>query len=755
MSELLDPLFGDEDVSAAFTPRATVQAMLDVEVALAEALSLTGLISGRAVGPIRAAARAELFDLAALASHAARAGNLAIPLVGALTSRVESSDPEAARSVHWGATSQDVLDTALVLQLRASVPLIVARIERAADAAADQARRHAAIPMPGRTWLQHATPITFGLKAAGWCDGLDRVGARLATALDTASVLQLGGAAGTLASLGSDGLAVADAMGRLLSLRVPSIPWHAHRDRLADLAAALGIAVGELGKVGRDLALLAQTEVAEASEAAPGGSSTMPQKRNPVAASVALTVAIVGLAYLLKFRGTPAEIPAFTQSLAVLPLENLSGDPKQDFFSDGMTDALITDLAQIQTLRVISRTSVMQYKGTRNKSLPEIAKELNEGAVLEGTVLWSGDHVRITAQLIEAGTDRHLWAKNYERDLRDILALQSEVSQAVAEEIRVKMTSSEKARLAKFHPVKREAYEAYLRGMYDSEGNKEQFEKAIALDPNYAPAYAGFARFYFFSGLFGDLAPNVAFPKMRELVRTALQGDETLAEAHACLALVKVYYDWDWREAEKEFRLALKLNPGNGDVRHDYAHFLLAMNRLEESVAESKRAMELNPFDNTLVACVGWHCYFGHQYDQTIEYSLKALAMDQNNGFAHSMIGLAYEQKSMPKEAIAALKKGGDEVGLGHAFAVSGDKQQAEEVLAKFYEKRKQGYFSAYNIAIIHQGLGNKDQAFEWLQKAYMERSADLIQINGDPRFTSLRSDPRFQDLIKRIGLPS
>jgi TolB-like protein/Tfp pilus assembly protein PilF len=472
-------------------------------------------------------------------------------------------------------------------------------------------------------------------------------------------------------------------------------------------------------------------------------------------ASVVLTLAVVGLTYLWKIRDRPAAIPVFTQSLAVLPLENLSRDPKQDFFSDGLTDALITDLAQIQTLRVISRTSVLQYKGARNKSLPEIAKELNVGAVLEGTVLWSGDRVRITAQLIEAGTDRHLWAKNYERDLRDILALQSEVSQAVAEEIRVQMTSAEKGRLTKFHPVKREAYEAYLRGMYGSEGNMQQFEKAIALDPDYAPAHAGLARFYFFSGLFGVLAPNVAFPKTRQLAQTALEKDETSAQGHACLALVKVYYDWDWREAEKEFRVALQLNPGDADVRHMYAHFLLAMNRLEESVAESKRAMELSPFDTILVTCVGWHSYYARQYDQTIEYCPKALAMDQNNGFAHSTMGRAYEQKSMAKEAIAALKKADDMVPLGHVYAVTGDRQHAEEVLAKLYENRKQGYFSAYNIAVIHQGLGNKDQAFEWLEKAFTERSADLVHINGDPRFDSLRSDARFRNLIKRIGLPS
>jgi TolB-like protein/Tfp pilus assembly protein PilF len=477
--------------------------------------------------------------------------------------------------------------------------------------------------------------------------------------------------------------------------------------------------------------------------------------RRMLLASVVLTLAVAGLAYLLKFRIRPAAIPVFTQSLAVLPIENLSRDPKQDFFSDGMTDALITDLAQIQTLRVISRTSVMQYKGARNKSLPEIAKELNVGAVLEGTVLWSGDRVRITAQLIEAGTDRHLWAKNYERDLRDILALQSEVSQAVAEEIRVKMTPAEKTRLAKSHPVKREAYEAYLRGAYGSEGNKEQLDKAIALDPDYAPAYASLAYVNFFNGLFGQERPNVAFPKSRELALKALEKDEMLADGHGALALVKLHYDWDWPGSEREFRRALELNPGSGDIRHLYSHFLLVMDRTDESADESLRAMELSPFEAGLVACVGWHSYYASKYDQSIQYCLKAMAMDPNESMAQDILGKCYEQKSMFKEAIAAFKKAEDMVALGHAFAVSGDRQQAQDVLAKLYEKQKQSYVSDYDIALIHQGLGDKDRAFEWLDKAYEERDANLAHIRGDPRLSSLHSDPRYKDLIKRIGLPS
>jgi 3-carboxy-cis,cis-muconate cycloisomerase len=291
MSELFDPLFGDPEVTAVFGDLGRIQAMLDVEAALATALARVGVVPETAVDPIRQAARAELYDAEGIGAGAARAGNVVIPLVSALTERVERTDPEAARFVHWGATSQDVQDTAMVLGLRAAVPHIVANLRAAADRAADLARRHADTPMAGRTWLQHATPITFGLKAAGWCRGLDRVADRVDEALRRASVLQLGGAAGTLAAFGPDALAVADALGRILGLEVPELSWHTHRDRIVDLGAALGLVIGELGKIGRDLSLLAQTEVAEAHEANPGGSSAMPQKRNPVAASVALAAA--------------------------------------------------------------------------------------------------------------------------------------------------------------------------------------------------------------------------------------------------------------------------------------------------------------------------------------------------------------------------------------------------------------------------------------------------------------------------------
>ncbi len=287
-------LLGDPDLSDRFDGRAQLQAMLDVEAALAEAEAAVGVVPGACVDPIRAAADADLYDRARLAEEAAGDGNPVIPVVRHLTARVAAADPDAARYVHWGATSQDILDTGLVLQLRAAVPAVAAHLRRAERAAAGLARRYAEVSMPGRTWLQHATPITFGLKAAGWADALGRTRRQVETALEGALVLQLGGAAGTLAALGARGLAVTDALAARLDLRTAATPWHANRDRFAQLACALGVASGAAGKIGRDLSLLAQTEVGEAAEAAGagrGGSSTMPQKRNPVSASVALAAA--------------------------------------------------------------------------------------------------------------------------------------------------------------------------------------------------------------------------------------------------------------------------------------------------------------------------------------------------------------------------------------------------------------------------------------------------------------------------------
>ena len=490
------------------------------------------------------------------------------------------------------------------------------------------------------------------------------------------------------------------------------------------------------------------------------------------AVTVAALLAFVSLLAVLnpggwRDRVLGRVVPGQIRTLAVLPLENLSGDPQQEYFADGMTEALITSLAKISALKVISRTSVMQYKGTQ-KPLPEIARELNVDAVVEGSVVASGDQVRITAQLIQARNDQHLWAESYQRSLRDILALQDEVARTIAREIRVNVTPLEQTRLTSARAINPQAHEAYLRGLYHSgrPGERakaqESFNQAIQLDPDYAPPYAGLAGSYFIPAFFETVPPREAFSAMREAASKALDRDDTLPEAHSYLALTKLHADWDWAGAEREFRRALELNPSHAGVRHSYAHFLMAMGRGEESHAESQRAVELDPVDAGLTACLGWHNVWAGEYDQAIQETLGALRMSPNAAFAKINLGWAYERKSMFEEAIAQFQAAVSNpvfgpmamTNLGHTYAVSGRTQQAHEMLAKLKARTAQGYVSPYQVAAVYAGLGDKQQAFEWLEKAYALRSSWMVHIKWDPRLASLRSDARFSDLVRRIGLP-
>src|SRR5579864_1491648 len=345
------------------------------------------------------------------------------------------------------------------------------------------------------------------------------------------------------------------------------------------------------------------------------------------------------------------------QSLAVLPLENLTGNKDEEFLADGMTDELTTDLAKIGSLSVTSRTSVMQYKGA-HKPLPEIARELNVDALLEGSVQRSGDRIKITAQLVQGRTDKHLWAESYERDMRDILALESDLARTIAREIRAKVTDPEQARMAGKQAVNPQAHEAYLRGIYSDDNMMKAvayFDRANQLDPDYAPPYAAKAGWYHAAGMMGGAPPQEVSAKMRDGALTALKKDGNLADAHAVLALAKLHYDWDFAGADQEFRRALELNPNQAANHHMYAHYLMAMDRADESVAESKRAVELDPFNEYLTACLGWHKLFARQYDQASEQALKALQMDPTYFWANYVLGLAYEQKSMYEQAIAAF----------------------------------------------------------------------------------------------------
>jgi eukaryotic-like serine/threonine-protein kinase len=454
------------------------------------------------------------------------------------------------------------------------------------------------------------------------------------------------------------------------------------------------------------------------------------------------------------------------RSIAVLPLQNLSRDPEQEYLVDAMTDLLITDLAQIKALRVISRTSVMQYKEA-SKPLPEIAKELNVDGIVEGSILRAGPKIRISAQLIQANTDHHLWAKSYDRDMDDLFGLQSEVAHQIATEIKVKLSPRERSRLAKVTPVSREAHDAFLRGIYhfdrlELDKGMDYFQRSINIDPAYAPPYGRLARGYYYLGFFGLISPVQAFTKLKEAAGRALELDDGQAEAYGYRALARLYYDWDWAGADREFRRALELKPSHAEISHAYAHYLMLVGRTDEGLAACERAVDLDPMGAILTACLGWHCLFSRHIDEAFDPSLKALKLAPDLFWAHTVLGWAYEQKGMFKEAIAeyqtAVTLSGGAVmnvaALGHAFGVSGDDQQAEELLTQLTERSKTNYVSSYDIAVLCAGLDDRDRTFQWLERAFEERSSFLSHINWDPRFDPLRVDPRFNQLITRIGLP-
>jgi len=470
--------------------------------------------------------------------------------------------------------------------------------------------------------------------------------------------------------------------------------------------------------------------------------------------------------WLFRSRRRP---PTGIRSLAVLPLANFSGDASQDYFADGMTDELITDLAQISALRVISRTSVMVYKGAR-KPLPEIARELNVDAVVEGSVQRSGDQVHITAQLIEASADKHLWAKSYEGNLRDTLALQKKVASAIAEQIRVQLTPLEQAVLKKANVVNPEAYESYLKGRHfwnkrTADGSKvalAYFNQAVEEDPKYAQAYSGLADTYALLGdwEYGVLAPNQAYPKAKAAAIQALDLDNTLSEAHTSLAFSLDLFDWNWEAAEKEFRRAIELNPGYATAHHWYGWHLSEMGRNSEAIAEMRKAENLDPLSLIINADLAELLLIAHFSDESIQQSRKTIEMDPNFALAHNQLAQAYLEKHMFREAITELQKaiqlsGGSPTctaNLARAYAASNRKPEAVRLLNNLKKRSASGDPHSSEIAMIYAALGNKDQAMAWLEKGYEERFNPSILLR--PGFDPIRSDSRFQDLVRRIGLP-
>ena len=478
------------------------------------------------------------------------------------------------------------------------------------------------------------------------------------------------------------------------------------------------------------------------------------------------TVASRGYRFVASINANSRRI----ESLAVLPLENLSHDPEQEYFAEGLTEALITTLAKIGELRVVSRTSAMQYKGVR-KPLREIARELEVEAIVEGTVLRVGRRVRITAQLIDAANESHLWAESYERDVRDVLVLQSDLAQAIAREVQVKLTPQERAHFAQVKPVDPEAYEAYLKGRYhwnrrsrEGLGKAVQcFQQAIARDPNFSAAYAGLADCLSTLSAWGFVSPDEGCGKAKVLAGKALEMDHSSADAHASLAFAGMWYDYDFSTAEREFERSIELDPRYATAHEWFGIYLGAvMGRFEEAYTEFQRAIRLDPLSSIISTMLGYIYYSAHRYDQAIEQYEKTLELDSTFSLTYWGVAQAYGFRSRHKAAITIMKKGAQLSGnapsfvaaLGDVYAAAGYRDEAQKILQKLREFSQQRYVSPYLVARIYAALAQRNDALRWLETAYRERAVWMILLKTDPRFDDLRSDPRLQDLLRRMNFP-
>jgi eukaryotic-like serine/threonine-protein kinase len=481
------------------------------------------------------------------------------------------------------------------------------------------------------------------------------------------------------------------------------------------------------------------------------------------------------------------------ESLAVLPLANLSGDPQQEYFADGMTDELITELSQICSpkLRVISRASVMRYKGSTRQSTPQIARALGVDAVIEGSVFRADDRVRIRAQLIQGSTGKQLWANSYDRDLRDVLKLQGEVATAIANEIKTAVMPQERERLTSAPPVNPAAYEAYLKGRYEwNKGTehgwqqaRQYFEQAVQIDRNYAPAYSGLADYYWSTDA---LPPNEAMPKAKQYARKALEIDPNLAEAYTSLGAVQFYADWNWPEAERDFRRALELDAGDVEAHRMYSAYLSAMGRAEEALEESRRAEKLDPVSIGAQVTAGWVFYYARRYDQALDQCREVIHLEPNFPAAHDCLGLSYLGKKEYDEAVVeceravtlsisdmnqaaglpresrALSSPTDwadndlnlAADLARAYALGGNKAEARKILDDWRGRAKRTYVPPSLFAQIHIALGERKQGLAWLETAYADRDEYLARLKVEPAFDAVRSDPGFQDLMRRLDFP-
>ena len=499
-----------------------------------------------------------------------------------------------------------------------------------------------------------------------------------------------------------------------------------------------------------------------------------PRTRFIYLATLALLAIIGALSWAYLHSGWPANARASrVRSLAVLPLRNLSNDPGQEYFSDGMTDELITDLAKSEGLRVISHTSVERYKGTK-LSLPEIARQLGGVyAVVEGTVLRSGDRVRIAAQLIDGHTDQHLWADSYERDVRDILALQDDVARDIASKVAIKLKPSQQERLWTARGVVPQAHDAYLKALFDAskltpEGLRSgisRFEEAIQLDAKYAPAYAGKAEAYGWAAALSILPPADVLPKARLAANEALELDDTLSQAHHSLAWVNYALDWDFTSAEAQFKRAVDLNANDVTAHLWYGMFLAQRGRIDESMREMKRARQLDPLSLMVNALAATPLLEARQYDAAIAQANKVLVMDPANGVGHWFLLTAYERKGDFAKAIDEREEQAILWGqspenaarqiapLRKAYATYGAKGYWQSRLDSFGPESEQRKADPYQLAVVLARVGNKDRALSYLERSYGARSTELLYwLQGEPAFESMRTDPRFQDILRHVG---
>jgi TolB-like protein/Flp pilus assembly protein TadD len=482
--------------------------------------------------------------------------------------------------------------------------------------------------------------------------------------------------------------------------------------------------------------------------------------------------------YYLRAAETPASTSAVVaestvlpvvqteNSIAVLPFVNMSSESEQEYFSDGISEQLLTFLAKIPELRVISRSSAFSLKG-QDIEVPEIARRLNVTHVLEGSVRKAGNRVRITAQLIDGRSDAHVWSETYDRELTDIFAVQDEIALAVVHQLKLALLKDDLP--ARTTTTNLEAYNAYLRGRFywnegdptDLEKARQNFERALEIDPGYALAHAAMADYYSALPFYSSSLPDEVFPKAKAAVAKALELDSQLAEAHAALAYIRTYYDWDWRDAGKEFELALALDPNNASLRHRYSRYLSSVGRTEEALVHMQRARELDPLSLIIQANVGVIHYFGRQFDETLRHLRQLAATEPEFPVAHWGIGLALEQMGDMDGALASFQKAAEltERGtnvlasMGRAYAASGKPDEARKILQELAARAKQRYVPSYQVALVYAGLGDKEKAFESLERAFEERSTLLTYLKMDPRFDSLRKDPRYQAMLRRLNL--